>query len=32
MVKQGAIAAEQYDVHGDIRIRNTTADSVPRYG
>jgi segregation and condensation protein A len=32
MVKQGAIAAEQYDVHGDIRISNTAVSSVPRYG
>ena len=32
LVKQGAVAAEQYDTHGDIRITNTTADSVPHYG
>ena len=32
LVKQGAIAAEQYDVHGDIRISNTTSNTVPRYG
>jgi segregation and condensation protein A len=31
LVKQGAIAAEQYDVHGDIRLKHTSA-SVPRYG
>lgn len=32
LVKQGAVAAEQYDLHGDIRISNTAADAVPRYG
>ncbi|MBI2410018.1 segregation/condensation protein A [Candidatus Kaiserbacteria bacterium] len=32
LVKQGAVAAEQYDRHGDIRIRHTGSDDVPRYG
>ncbi len=32
LVKQGAVAAEQYDVHGDIRISHTASSSVPRYG
>ncbi len=32
LVKQGAVAAEQYDVHGDIRISHTAPASVPRYG
>lgn len=32
LVKQGAVAAEQYDPYGDIRIRHTAAASVPRYG
>ena len=32
LVKQGAVAAEQYDVHGDIRISHTASTSVPRYG
>ena len=32
LVKQGAVAAEQYDTHGDIRISHTASDSVPRYG
>ncbi len=32
LVKQGAIAAEQYDIHGDIRIKHTASTSVPRYG
>ena len=31
LVRQGAIAAEQFDTHGDIRISHTAA-SVPRYG
>lgn len=31
LVKQGAVAAEQYDVHGDIRISHTASSSVPRY-
>jgi len=32
LVKQGAVAAEQYDTYGDIRISHTAASSVPRYG
>jgi len=32
LVKQGAVAAEQYTAHGDIRISNTASASVPRYG
>lgn len=32
LVKQGAVAAEQYDIYGDIRISHTAASSVPRYG
>ncbi|MCX6788069.1 MAG: ScpA family protein [Candidatus Kaiserbacteria bacterium] len=32
LVKQGAVAAEQYDTHGDIRISHTASSSVPRYG
>lgn len=32
LVKQGAVAAEQYDTHGDIRISHTASASVPRYG
>ena len=32
LVKQGAIAAEQYDLHGDIRLKNTSASEVPHYG
>lgn len=32
LVKQGNVAAEQYAPHGDIRITNTAASSVPRYG
>ena len=32
LVKQGAIAAEQYDTHGDIRLKHTASASVPRYG
>ena len=31
LVKQGAVAAEQYDQHGDIRISHTAFASVPRY-
>jgi segregation and condensation protein A len=31
LVKQGAVAAEQIDLHGDIRIHHTAA-SVPHYG
>jgi segregation and condensation protein A len=30
LVKQGAVAAEQYDTHGDIRISHT-GTNVPRY-
>jgi segregation and condensation protein A len=32
LVKQGAVAAEQYEQHGDIRISHTASSSVPRYG
>lgn len=32
LVKQGAVAAEQYETHGDIRITHTDERSVPRYG
>lgn len=32
LVKQGAVIAEQYQQHGDIRISHTAATSVPRYG
>lgn len=32
LVKQGAVGAEQFDQHGDIRISHTAAASVPRYG
>lgn len=32
LVKQGAVAAEQYDTHGDIRISHTAPSSVQRYG
>lgn len=32
LVKQGAVAAEQYGEHGDIRISHTESSSVPRYG
>lgn len=32
LVKQGAVAAEQYDTYGDIRISHTAASAVPRYG
>lgn len=31
LLKQGAVAAEQFDIHGDIRISNT-ASAIPRYG
>lgn len=31
LIKQGAVAAEQYGTHGDIRIHHTAASSVPRY-
>ncbi|MHB8710501.1 MAG: segregation and condensation protein A [Minisyncoccota bacterium] len=32
LVKQGAVAAEQFDMHGDIRISHTASAAVPRYG
>ncbi len=32
LVKQGAVAAEQYSAHGDIRISHTASAAVPRYG
>ncbi len=32
LVKQGAVAAEQYDTYGDIRISHTASASVPHYG
>lgn len=32
LVKQGAVAAEQHDVYGDIRISHTASTVVPRYG
>ncbi len=32
LVKQGAVAAEQYETHGDIRISHTASESIPRYG
>jgi segregation and condensation protein A len=32
LVKQGAVAAEQFDTYGDIRISHTSTTSVPRYG
>ena len=32
LVKQGAVAAEQWDTYGDIRIRHTASAAVPRYG
>lgn len=32
LVKQGAVAAEQFDLHGDIRIRHSSASAVPHYG
>ena len=32
LVKQGAVAAEQYGIHGDIRISHTASATVPRYG
>lgn len=31
LVKQGAVAAEQFTSHGDISIRHTAYSSVPRY-
>jgi segregation and condensation protein A len=32
LVKQGAISAEQYDPHGDIRLTHTAPAGVPHYG
>lgn len=32
LVKQGAVAAQQDDTYGDIRISHTASTSVPRYG
>lgn len=32
LVKQGAVVAEQWERHGDIRISHTEAAAVPRYG
>ena len=32
LVKQGAVAAEQFQQHGDIRISHTASASVPHYG
>ncbi|MHB8660655.1 MAG: segregation and condensation protein A [Minisyncoccota bacterium] len=32
LVKQGAVAAEQFGIHGDIRISHTASDAVPWYG
>jgi segregation and condensation protein A len=32
LVKQGAVAAEQYGAYGDIRISHTSSTAVPRYG
>ncbi|MFZ3044124.1 MAG: ScpA family protein [Minisyncoccia bacterium] len=32
LVKQGAVAAEQHETHGDIRISHTAASAVPHYG
>ncbi|TSC65008.1 MAG: segregation and condensation protein A [Parcubacteria group bacterium Gr01-1014_91] len=32
LVKQGAVAAEQYGEHGDIRISHTASSAVPHYG
>lgn len=32
LVKQGAVAAEQYETYGDIRISHTDSDAPPRYG
>ena len=31
LVKQGAVAAEQYDTYGDIRISHTASAAVPHY-
>lgn len=32
LVKEGAVAAEQFDTHGDIRITHTASKAIPRYG
>ncbi len=32
LVKQGAVSADQYEQHGDIRISHASTESVPRYG
>ena len=32
LVKQGAVAAEQHESHGDISITNAATATVPRYG
>jgi len=32
LMKQGIVAAEQRDTHGDIRISHTAASATPRYG
>ncbi|MDB5244703.1 MAG: Segregation and condensation protein [Parcubacteria group bacterium] len=32
LVKQGAVAAEQFESYGDIRISHTTSSAVPHYG
>lgn len=32
LVKQGIVAAEQYEAHGDIRINRTAPSSLPHYG
>lgn len=32
LVKQGAVAADQYGQYGDIRISHTASDAVPHYG
>ena len=32
LVREGAVAAEQHERHGDIHIKHTAASAVPRYG
>jgi len=32
LVRRGAVAAEQFDTHGDIRVSHTASASIPRYG
>lgn len=32
LVKQGAVAAEQFDTYGDIRISHTAPATIPHYG